>query len=134
MFCLKYLPYILMDQTCRVIKNKVPSGLHFSRPCVHVHVCNCGHLIILCFDCSSLRIAYLGLTLGLRTASFFLCVLGLVVLRRHVQRQERNTLANGGTGVAAGELQALRKEENNSCNMDQCSRTTDYDPERETRL
>lgn len=80
------------------------------------------------------RIAYLGLTLGLRTASFFLCFLGLVVLRRHVQRQERNTLANGGTGAAAGELQALRKEENNSCNSDQCPQTADYDPERETRL
>ncbi|KAK7129643.1 hypothetical protein R3I93_019325 [Phoxinus phoxinus] len=86
------------------------------------------------YNTTAYRIAYLGLTLGLRTASFFLCVLGLVVLRRHVQRQERNTLANGGTGAAAGELQALRKEENNSCNLDQCPRTTDYDPERETRL
>lgn len=80
------------------------------------------------------RIAYLGLTLGLRTASFFLCILGLVVLRRHVRRQERNTLTNGGTAAAAGELQALRKEENNSCNSDQCPQTADYDPERETRL
>jgi len=115
-----------MDQTCRVIKNK---------KLFRDHVCNCGHVIILCFDCPSLRIAYLGLTLGLRTASFFLCVLGLVVLRRHVQRQERNALANGDTGAAAGELQALRKEENTSGNLDQCpARTTDYDPERETRL
>ncbi|CAM4561769.1 unnamed protein product [Leuciscus chuanchicus] len=86
------------------------------------------------YNTTAYRIAYLGLTLGLRTASFFLCVLGLVVLRRHVQRQEHNALANGGTGAAAGELQALRKEENNSCNLDQCPRTTDYDPERETRL
>uniref|UniRef100_A0A673JEE2 Solute carrier organic anion transporter family member n=1 Tax=Sinocyclocheilus rhinocerous TaxID=307959 RepID=A0A673JEE2_9TELE len=86
------------------------------------------------YNTTAYRIAYLGLTLGLRTASFFLCILGLVVLRRHVRRQERNTLANGGTGAAAGELQALRKEENNSCNSDQCPRTTDYDPERETRL
>ncbi|XP_073694632.1 solute carrier organic anion transporter family member 1C1 [Garra rufa] len=86
------------------------------------------------YNTTAYRIAYLGLTLGLRTASFFLCILGLVVLRRHVRRQERNTLANGGTGAAAGELQALRKEENNSCNSDQCPRTADYDPERETRL
>ncbi|KTG38236.1 hypothetical protein cypCar_00037954 [Cyprinus carpio] len=86
------------------------------------------------YNTTAYRIAYLGLTLGLRTASFFLCFLGLVVLRRHVQRQERNTLANGGTGAAAGELQALRKEENNSCNSDQCPQTADYDPERETRL
>ncbi len=83
---------------------------------------------------SSLRIAYLGLTLGLRAASFFLCFLGLVALRRHVQQQERNTLANGGAEAAAGELQALRKEENNSCNSDRCPRTAEYDPERETRL
>ncbi|XP_016134789.1 solute carrier organic anion transporter family member 1C1-like isoform X1 [Sinocyclocheilus grahami] len=86
------------------------------------------------YNTTAYRIAYLGLTMGLRTASFFLCILGLVVLRRHVRRQERNTLANGGTGAAAGELQALRKEENNSCNSDQWPRTTDYDPERETRL
>ncbi|XP_016367649.1 solute carrier organic anion transporter family member 1C1-like isoform X1 [Sinocyclocheilus rhinocerous] len=86
------------------------------------------------YNTTAYRIAYLGLTLGLRTASFFLCFLGLVVLRRHVRQQERNTLANGGTGAAAGELQALRKEENNSCNSDQCTQTADYDPERETRL
>uniref|UniRef100_A0A671K5M1 Solute carrier organic anion transporter family member n=1 Tax=Sinocyclocheilus anshuiensis TaxID=1608454 RepID=A0A671K5M1_9TELE len=86
------------------------------------------------YNTTAYRIAYLGLTLGLRTASFFLCILGLVVLRRHVRRQERNTFANGGTGAAAGELQALRKEENNSCNSDQCPRTIDYDPEQETRL
>lgn len=79
-----------------------------------------------------LRIAYLGLTLGLRTASFFLCVLGLVVLRRHVQKQERGTLANGGTGAVAAELQALRKDENNGPNPE--PQTSDYDPERETRL
>uniref|UniRef100_A0A9J8A005 Solute carrier organic anion transporter family member n=1 Tax=Cyprinus carpio carpio TaxID=630221 RepID=A0A9J8A005_CYPCA len=84
------------------------------------------------YNTTAYRIAYLGLTLGLRTASFFLCILGLVVLRRHVRRQEHNTLANGGT--AAGELQALRKEENNSCNSDQCPQTADYGPERETRL
>lgn len=79
-----------------------------------------------------LRIAYLGLTLGLRTASFFLCVLGLVVLQRHVQKQERGTLANGGAGVAAAELQALRKDENNGANSE--PQASDYDPERETRL
>lgn len=80
-----------------------------------------------------LRIAYLGLTLGLRTVSFFLCILGLLVLRQHVQKQERSTMVNGGS-AAAGELQALRKEENNSCNSEQCPQNTDYDPERETRL
>ncbi|XP_059360726.1 solute carrier organic anion transporter family member 1C1-like isoform X2 [Carassius carassius] len=86
------------------------------------------------YNTTAYRIAYLGLTLGLRTASFFLCILGLVVLRRHVRRQEHMTLTNGGTGAMAGELQALRKEENNSCNSNQCPQTTDYDPERETRL
>ncbi|KAA0720767.1 Solute carrier organic anion transporter family member 1C1 [Triplophysa tibetana] len=84
------------------------------------------------YNTTAYRIAYLGLTLGLRTASFFLCVLGLVVLKRHIQKQERGALANGGTGAAASELQALRKGENNSSNSE--PQTSDYDPERETRL
>ncbi|XP_056312181.1 solute carrier organic anion transporter family member 1C1 [Danio aesculapii] len=86
------------------------------------------------YNTAAYRIAYLGLTLGLRTVSFFLCILGLLVLRRHVQKQKHSTMLNGGS-AAAGELQALRKEENNSCNSEQCApHNSDYDPERETRL
>ncbi|KAL6459739.1 hypothetical protein MHYP_G00314980 [Metynnis hypsauchen] len=86
------------------------------------------------YNTTAYRIAYLGLTLGLRTASFFLCALGLLVLQRHVKRQESSTLSNGNTGSTVAELQALRKEETNNSNSDQSPRTSDYDPERETRL
>lgn len=76
------------------------------------------------------RRAYLGLTLGLRTASFFLCVLGLLILQRHVTRQKsRRALCNGSTVT---ELQALRKEDLSS--PDESPQTLDYNPERETRL
>ncbi|KAI4878070.1 hypothetical protein NFI96_011674 [Prochilodus magdalenae] len=86
------------------------------------------------YNTTAYRIAYLGLTLGLRTASFFLCALGLLVLQRHVKRQDSGTLSNGNTGSTVAELQALRKEETNNSNSDQSPRTSDYDPERETRL
>ncbi|KAL7827720.1 hypothetical protein AOLI_G00308720 [Acnodon oligacanthus] len=86
------------------------------------------------YNTNAYRIAYLGLTLGLRTASFFLCALGLLVLQRHVKRQESGTLSNGNTGSTVAELQALRKEETNNSNSDQSPWTSDYDPERETRL
>ncbi|KAK3517935.1 hypothetical protein QTP70_027905 [Hemibagrus guttatus] len=81
------------------------------------------------YNTTAYRIAYLGLTLGLRTASFFLCALGLLVLQWHVKKQKSRTLSNGNTGT---ELQALRKEE--LSNSDQSPRTSDYDPDRETRL
>ncbi|KAK3544752.1 hypothetical protein QTP86_026725, partial [Hemibagrus guttatus] len=80
------------------------------------------------YNTTAYRIAYLGLTLGLRTASFFLCALGLLVLQWHVKKQKSRTLSNGNTGT---ELQALRKEE--LSNSDQSPRTSDYDPDRETR-
>ncbi|XP_046729061.1 solute carrier organic anion transporter family member 1C1 isoform X3 [Silurus meridionalis] len=81
------------------------------------------------YNTTAYRVAYLGLTLGLRTASFFFCVLGLLILQRHVKKQKSRTLSNGST---ATELQALRKEE--ISNFDQSPRTSDYNPERETRL
>uniref|UniRef100_A0A8C9R4L6 Solute carrier organic anion transporter family member n=1 Tax=Scleropages formosus TaxID=113540 RepID=A0A8C9R4L6_SCLFO len=81
------------------------------------------------YDTTAYRIVYLGLTLGLRTASFFLCALGFVLLRRHVRREEKSSLANGGT-----EIESLTKEENSSLNCDQFVRNSDCDPDRETRL
>ncbi|XP_066523677.1 solute carrier organic anion transporter family member 1C1 isoform X2 [Hoplias malabaricus] len=86
------------------------------------------------YNTTAYRIAYLSLTLGLRTVSFFLCALGLLLLQRQVGRQEGVTLSNGNTGSSAAELQALRKEETPNSNSDQSPRTSDYDPERETRL
>lgn len=73
---------------------------------------------------------YLGLTLGLRTVSFILCVMGFVLLRRQVKAEEKNPgMVNGGT-----ELESLTKDENSSLNCDQLIRNSDYDPDRETRL
>ncbi|CAB1345795.1 unnamed protein product [Coregonus sp. 'balchen'] len=86
------------------------------------------------YNTTSYRIAYLGLTMGLRTVSFLLCILGFVLLKRHLRREERSAhqVANGGA-----ELEALRKEEVLAFNSDQSLRTstTDYNnTERETRL
>ncbi|XP_030630784.1 solute carrier organic anion transporter family member 1C1 [Chanos chanos] len=84
------------------------------------------------YNTTAYRIAYLGLTLGLRTVSFFLCALGLVMLQRHLHRQEHGAVANGGSSAA--ELQALHRDETNTSNSDQFPNTSDCDPERETRL
>lgn len=83
---------------------------------------------------SLLRIAYLGLTMGLRTVSFLLCILGFVLLKQHLRREEcsAHQVANGGA-----ELEALRKEEVLASNSDQSlqTSTTDYNnTERDTRL
>ncbi|TSM20255.1 Solute carrier organic anion transporter family member 1C1 [Bagarius yarrelli] len=81
------------------------------------------------YNNTAYRIAYLGLTLGIRTASFFLCALGLLVLQWHVKKQKNRILSNGN---AVTELQALRKEETG--HSDQAAETCEHDPERETRL
>ncbi|XP_029598260.1 solute carrier organic anion transporter family member 1C1 isoform X1 [Salmo trutta] len=86
------------------------------------------------YNTTAYRIAYLGLTMGLRTVSFLLCILGFVLLKRHLRREERSAhqVANGGA-----ELEVLRKEEVLASNSDQSLRTstTDYNnTERETRL
>uniref|UniRef100_A0A668AI31 Solute carrier organic anion transporter family member n=1 Tax=Myripristis murdjan TaxID=586833 RepID=A0A668AI31_9TELE len=85
------------------------------------------------YNTTAYRIAYLGLTLGLRTISFILCIPGFILLRKQLKREERNAihgaLANGGT-----ELEALRKEEFVISNSDQSQRTSDNSTERETRL
>uniref|UniRef100_A0A8C7W602 Solute carrier organic anion transporter family member n=1 Tax=Oncorhynchus mykiss TaxID=8022 RepID=A0A8C7W602_ONCMY len=86
------------------------------------------------YNTTAYRIAYLGLTMGLRTVSFLLCILGFMLLKRHLRREERSAhqVANGGA-----ELEVLRKEEVLASNSDQSLRTstTDYNnTERETRL
>ncbi|XP_055794118.1 solute carrier organic anion transporter family member 1C1-like isoform X4 [Salvelinus fontinalis] len=86
------------------------------------------------YNTTAYRIAYLGLTMGLRTVSFLLCILGFVLLKQHLRREERSAhqVANGGA-----ELEALRKEEVLASNSDQSlqTSTTDYNnTERETRL
>ncbi|KAM7413248.1 hypothetical protein PAMA_020564 [Pampus argenteus] len=80
-----------------------------------------------------IRIAYLGLTLSLRTISFIICIPGFILLSRQLKKEERNAihgaLANGGT-----ELEALRKEEFVISNSDHLQRTADNSTDRETRL
>ena len=72
---------------------------------------------------------YLGLTLGLRTVSFLLCISGFALLKRHVKREEKFALTNGST-----ELESLRKEESGSIHCEQFILSSDCNPDRETRL
>ncbi|XP_031716432.1 solute carrier organic anion transporter family member 1C1-like isoform X2 [Anarrhichthys ocellatus] len=85
------------------------------------------------YNTTAYRIAYLGLTLSLRTVSFIVCIPGFILLGRQLRKEERNAihgdLANGGT-----ELEALRKEEFVTSNSDQSQQTPDNSTDRETRL
>ncbi|XP_061775200.1 solute carrier organic anion transporter family member 1C1 [Nerophis ophidion] len=85
------------------------------------------------YNTTAYRIAYLGLTLSLRTVSFLICIPGFVLLRRQLRREERDALratsANGGT-----ELEALRKEEFVSANSERSQASQDNGTARETRL
>ncbi|KAK6317786.1 hypothetical protein J4Q44_G00110770 [Coregonus suidteri] len=84
------------------------------------------------YNTTAYRIVYLGLTLGLRTVSFFLCILGFALLRRHVKQEEKMALTNGNVEM---EAESLRKEEiTNSTHCDQFVRALDCNPDRETRL
>lgn len=85
------------------------------------------------YNTTAYRIAYLGLTLSLRSFSFVICIPGFILLSRQLKKEERNalhgTVANGGT-----ELEALRKEEFVISNSDQSQRKSDNGTDRETRL
>lgn len=79
-----------------------------------------------------LRIAYLGLTLSLRTVSFIICIPGFILLGRQLKKEEQDAihaLSNGGT-----ELEALRKEECVILNSDQPLHTPENSTDRHTRL
>uniref|UniRef100_A0A3Q3ISC4 Solute carrier organic anion transporter family member n=1 Tax=Monopterus albus TaxID=43700 RepID=A0A3Q3ISC4_MONAL len=81
------------------------------------------------YNTTSYRIAYLGLTMSLRTISFIICIPGFILLSRQLREEERNAihsaLANGGGGT---EPEALRKEEFG------ISSSSDNSTDRETRL
>uniref|UniRef100_A0A3Q3CJ75 Solute carrier organic anion transporter family member n=1 Tax=Haplochromis burtoni TaxID=8153 RepID=A0A3Q3CJ75_HAPBU len=81
------------------------------------------------YDTSAYRRVYLGLTLGLRTVSFFLCILGFALIKRHIRKEEKHVLTNG-----SAELETLRKEENSSIHCEQFVLALDCNPDRETRL
>uniref|UniRef100_A0AAY5KVG6 Solute carrier organic anion transporter family member n=1 Tax=Esox lucius TaxID=8010 RepID=A0AAY5KVG6_ESOLU len=81
------------------------------------------------YNTTAYRMVYLGLTLGLRTVAFFLCILGFALLQRYVRQEEKTALANGDVEV---ESDSLRKEEGNSvlhCDKFVCALNC-----RETRL
>ncbi|XP_061924076.1 solute carrier organic anion transporter family member 1C1 [Entelurus aequoreus] len=85
------------------------------------------------YNTTAYRIAYLGLTLSLRTVSFLICIPGFVLLSRQLRREERDALrassTNGGT-----ELEALRKEEFVTANCERSQASQDNGTARETRL
>uniref|UniRef100_A0A7N8WLE0 Solute carrier organic anion transporter family member n=1 Tax=Mastacembelus armatus TaxID=205130 RepID=A0A7N8WLE0_9TELE len=81
------------------------------------------------YNTTAYRIVYLGLTLGLRTVSFFFCILCFALLKRHVKREEKNALTNG-----SAELESLKKEENSSIQCEQFTLASDCSPDRETHL
>uniref|UniRef100_A0A8C6UFT8 Solute carrier organic anion transporter family member n=1 Tax=Neogobius melanostomus TaxID=47308 RepID=A0A8C6UFT8_9GOBI len=76
------------------------------------------------YNTSAYRIVYLGLTLGLRTMSFFLCILGFAILKRHIRMEKKSSLAEG-----SAEQESLKKEESSEqfilalkCNADRETR------------
>ncbi|KAG7459222.1 solute carrier organic anion transporter family member 1C1-like [Solea senegalensis] len=85
------------------------------------------------YNTTAYRIAYLGLTLSLRTISFLICIPGFILLSRQLKEEERNAIhgavVNGGT-----ELEALRKEEFMISNVNQLQQMPDNCTDRETRL
>uniref|UniRef100_A0A8C9XRC6 Solute carrier organic anion transporter family member n=1 Tax=Sander lucioperca TaxID=283035 RepID=A0A8C9XRC6_SANLU len=81
------------------------------------------------YNTSAYRIVYLGLTLGLRTVSFLLCISGFALLKRHIKREEKNAQTNG-----SGELESLRKEENSSIDCEQFIPALDCNSDRESHL
>ncbi|XP_034444659.1 solute carrier organic anion transporter family member 1C1-like [Hippoglossus hippoglossus] len=81
------------------------------------------------YNTAAYRIVYLGLVLGLRTVSFFFCIFGFAVFKRHIKREEKSALTNGNA-----EMESLRKEENSSTHCEQFVVALDCSPDRETRL
>ncbi|KAM9732695.1 solute carrier organic anion transporter family member 1C1-like [Menidia menidia] len=85
------------------------------------------------YNTTAYRIAYLGLTLSLRTISFIICIPGFILLSRQLKKEERSAmhgaLTNGGT-----ELEALRREEFVISNSDQLAQNSDNSTVRNTRL
>ncbi|KAK1166749.1 solute carrier organic anion transporter family member 1C1-like [Acipenser oxyrinchus oxyrinchus] len=81
------------------------------------------------YDTNAYRIVYLGLTLGLRTVSYFFCFAVFVLLKRQYKHKEKSDLSNG-----TAEVHPLRKEESNSLNSEHLIRTVDYYTGKETRL
>ncbi|XP_023681683.1 solute carrier organic anion transporter family member 1C1-like isoform X2 [Paramormyrops kingsleyae] len=87
------------------------------------------------YNTAAYRIVYLGLTLGLRTASFFLCLLGIVLLEKQIREEaeERGKLGNG-TAEAVTKGEEEDDSGDSSAHYSQLIRTSGREPDRETRL
>ncbi|XP_034031365.1 solute carrier organic anion transporter family member 1C1-like [Thalassophryne amazonica] len=99
--------YILASRMLAGMPAPVYFGAAIDTTCRHWEERTCGE----CGECqlhntSAYRIVFLGLTLGLRTVSYFLCILGFVLLKRHIKRKENNALLHG-----SAELDTMGKEE-----------------------
>ncbi|KAK5599841.1 hypothetical protein CRENBAI_014820 [Crenichthys baileyi] len=82
------------------------------------------------YNTTAYRIAYLGLTLSLRTISFIICIPGFILLSRQLKEEEKKSiLINGGT-----ELEALRKEECAVLNSDQVAHAKENSSDEHAQL
>ncbi|XP_023207554.1 solute carrier organic anion transporter family member 1C1-like isoform X2 [Xiphophorus maculatus] len=86
------------------------------------------------YNTSAYRIAYLGLTLSLRTVSFIICIPGFILLSRQLKEEERKSVLHGALTNGGTELEVLRKEEFVVLNSDQAMHTTDNSTDRHTQL
>ncbi|XP_039625700.1 solute carrier organic anion transporter family member 1C1-like isoform X1 [Polypterus senegalus] len=81
------------------------------------------------YDTNAYRIVYLGLTLGLRTFSYFFCVIVYNLLKKQCREESQSSLAKGGS-----EAESLRKDDGASFTSDNLIYETDCYPEKETCL
>ncbi|TWW77328.1 Solute carrier organic anion transporter family member 1C1 [Takifugu flavidus] len=80
-----------------------------------------------------IRVAYLGLTLSLRTISFIICIPGFILLSHQLKKEERNGI-HGALANRGAELEALRKDDFVISNLDHSQQTSDNSTDRETQL
>lgn len=85
------------------------------------------------FSSSTARVAYLGLTLSLRTISFIICIPGFILLSHQLKKEERNGI-HGALANRGAELEALRKDDFVISNLDHSQQTSDNSTDRETQL
>lgn len=119
---------------CRIYNTTAyRSPWHSNLIWVYSSLTSLGPFFDLPLSSSTIRVAYLGLTLSLRTISFIICIPGFILLSRQLRKEERNgihgALANGGA-----ELEALRKEDFVVSNLEQSQQTSDSGTDRETQL
>ncbi|XP_047248088.1 solute carrier organic anion transporter family member 1C1 isoform X2 [Girardinichthys multiradiatus] len=82
------------------------------------------------YNTTAYRIAYLGLTLSLRTISFIICIPGFILLSRQLKEEEKKSiLTNGGT-----ELEPLRKEQCVVLNSDHAANATENSSDKHVQL